>query len=275
MERNEAMKRKPGNRHVDPIMSRMIKLIQHSRAATNLRAIEHFRKVLHLLFLSLTRAPLAPWLTCCEEMENALAPLADLLALLVEQAKIDYVDYLGKVYEALGATEPGFGQYFTPTPVSVMLARMSWGGMNPWEQEHPILIHEPACGSGAILLALAGYLEENYPGVIKSGQVQFSGVDKDWNCVLMARINMIIHGIIAPISRVQSWSETAQEKVAKHYGVASSSLYEVAPILYGNALTMEQYETYAPILLMKQERGMHNEKIVLGCSLSNPIVRNR
>lgn len=56
----------------------------------------------------------------------------------------------------------------------------------------PIAVHDPAVGSGRCLIAASRCFPEwaNHLGV-----VQYSGQDIDHTCVMMAQINMILHGL--------------------------------------------------------------------------------
>ena len=56
----------------------------------------------------------------------------------------------------------------------------------------PIKIQDCACGSGVMLLGAASCFPR---WALDWGVVQFYGQDIDQTCVMMARINMMLHGL--------------------------------------------------------------------------------
>ena len=126
----------------------------------------------------------------------------------------EYRDVIGDVYMRLNAAKSRAGQYFTPWNLARMIADMTiadgerrvmerllhgnplWlllSGKDPAPVPfEPVTVHDPACGSGALLLAAA----TRFPRwMLTRGLVQFSGVDIDATCVTMARINMRLYGL--------------------------------------------------------------------------------
>ncbi len=92
-------------------------------------------------------------------------------------------DVLGECYE-LNFCRKGSGQFFTPWHVCLMMAQML--GEKPTEQEEPLRILDPSCGSGRTLLA----------GTKVFGNRQnYYGIDIDHVCVKMTAINLFLNGV--------------------------------------------------------------------------------
>jgi type I restriction-modification system DNA methylase subunit len=89
-------------------------------------------------------------------------------------------DYYGSYLYRKGAS-----QYFTPWPVCMMMAEIACGEAKKPDQDRPLRILDPCCGSGRMLLA-AGKV--NGPGH------EYYGIDVDSTCVKMTAINLFLNG---------------------------------------------------------------------------------
>lgn len=113
------------------------------------------------------------------ELVNRLAHLFGELTKAMEGGN----DVLGQIFEE-GVTFGAHGQFFTPQPVADMMAKMS--GMPEVPKDRPVLVNDPACGSGRQLLAFAKNVTTN---CILVGQ------DIDENCCKMTAINIALNGL--------------------------------------------------------------------------------
>ena len=189
-------------------VQKIISLLEKSRASTGFHTYEHFHRTLGLWEAVLRQVTMGPWLEACRGMEFGITPLAEALAILVEQARLHYQDILGSVYTELGQGEKRFGQYFTPWAVARLMAEISFGDITPLEPgQPPLRFMEPCVGSGILILAAAETIEERCPGMIARGEVEFYGMDIDPVCVLMARLNMALHGIGRKVERLEDLSQ--------------------------------------------------------------------
>lgn len=104
-------------------------------------------------------------------------------------------DVLGYLYQEYGSPSSEHGQHFTPPPVAQLLGGMlvpTAGNIRDSTPENPIPIHDPACGSGSLLLGAGQRLEElaesPYAAV-------FVGQDIDIRCTKMTAINFAVCGL--------------------------------------------------------------------------------
>ena len=79
-------------------------------------------------------------------------------AILVEGLERDRYDFLGTVASELELLNQWNGQFFTPRPISEMMASMIIGEPKP-DRAHRLTICEPACGAGAMAIAAARHLQ--------------------------------------------------------------------------------------------------------------------
>ncbi len=103
-------------------------------------------------------------------------------------------DVIGDIYQELNATSHHAGQYFTPWHLASVTAQTTVGETmeSLSAREEPLRIHDPACGSGVMLLAAAASLPRE---AVQRGWVKFFGNDIDATCVKMAQINCMLYGL--------------------------------------------------------------------------------
>ena len=116
--------------------------------------------------------------------------LCEASALLLEEASAGWGDLIGGAFEELEISNDRAGQFFTPWPVCSLMAQMTYDrgdGDRGRTPANPIMVNDPACGSGRMLLALASCYP---PEAIFGGYVVLTGQDIDELCVKMAKINL-------------------------------------------------------------------------------------
>jgi len=118
---------------------------------------------------------------CVEAYSRALGEL------VVATADVNH-EVLGSVYDHLGATSDSFGQHFTPHNVSDAVARLAFIPDDVQDIDPPLRLHDPACGSGRMLVSAAKILHEMHdaPTAIYTGQ------DKDPICAKMTALNLAL-----------------------------------------------------------------------------------
>lgn len=122
-------------------------------------------------------------------------------------------DVLGRVFGELELHNTARGQFFTPDEICRLMARLSIGTPDELQamiaEKGYIAAMEPACGAGAMLIAMALALQER--GICYQRQLHITAVDIDPRAVHMAYVQL-------------------------------SLLHIPAVIVLGNTLTMEERE---------------------------------
>lgn len=79
-----------------------------------------------------------------------------LMAQLTLGLEENYGDFLGDLFMELEIGESKMGQFFTPYPISRMLAEVTCGDLDKqFENKSFITLSEPACGAGGMVIAFA------------------------------------------------------------------------------------------------------------------------
>lgn len=86
--------------------------------------------------------------------KEQLVKMDEAFTLMVNEMETGNGDFLGEVYQQCELGSDKLGQFFTPFPVSEMIARISAGSLKEEiEAKHFITVNDPACGSGGMLIA--------------------------------------------------------------------------------------------------------------------------
>ena len=156
------------------------------------------------------------------EVLSSYARMFALLYLAARDRADDPCDILGDIYHELRLNNEWNGQFFTPDDICRMMAQI----VNPVDElseaGKPVLINEPACGSGTMIIgAVWAMKQKDFDFQRKSF---FVAQDIDIRCVWMAYIQLSLYGI-------------------------------PAVVIHGNTLTMEEwsrwYTPYAAVPFME------------------------
>lgn len=162
----------------------------------------------------------------------------EMFAALTLKLEEGFSDVLGGVFHELELHNKWTGQFFSPYPLCKMMALMTVGDSDPKakiEERGFLTAMEPACGSGAMVIAIADALKDS--GINYQQHLHVTAVDVDAKCVHMAYLQL-------------------------------SLLHIPATIIHGNALTLEEWGHWdTPAHIMggwdwKLRRGEADTKIV-------------
>lgn len=139
--------------------------------------------------------------------------IAELLGMLIMELERNPRDVLGETFHELELHNTYKGQFFTPYPLCQMMASMTIADdtKEKVEQRGYIRAAEPACGSGAMVLALASALKEK--GINYQDQLHVTATDLDSRCVHMAYLQLslmhipavIVHGNTLSLEEFGHW----------------------------------------------------------------------
>lgn len=122
------------------------------------------------------------------------------MASLVECLEMGFDDVLGRTFHQLELHNKWVGQYFTPYPLCRAMAQMTINGDGVGDiidRQGFVTILEPACGSGAMVIAA---METLYNAQINFQQfAHVTAVDVDFRCVMMTYLQLSLLGVPAVV----------------------------------------------------------------------------
>ncbi len=131
--------------------------------------------------------------------ESDLQKFDSCFNIMVQSMEAGYSDFLGEIYMEINISNSNTGQFFTPYCVSQMMSKIVYSEsvIKLLERKPFVKVHEPACGSGGMVIALA---EE-----MKSRDINYAtsmfvvAIDIDEKCFLMSYIQLSLFDIPAKI----------------------------------------------------------------------------
>lgn len=120
--------------------------------------------------------------------------LCEMTAWLTETLEDGPDDALGYIYMALGMGSNAAGQFFTPFHLSELTASLAIA-KEMTEMSEPVMINEPSCGGGGMILAAAKVM--NDLGIDYQKMMRVVAQDLDWKGVYMCYVQLSLLGIEA------------------------------------------------------------------------------
>ena len=134
-----------------------------------------------------------------KDVQEKFGQMAAMLVMAMEQ---EVQDVLGDIYMEAGFEDKGKGQFFTTFNISYLGAQMTLGEE---DRSRTITLHEPAAGTGGMIIAVAKVLQDrgiNYQRCLKVEAQELS-----WNAVYMCYVQLSLLGIDAVIAQGNSLTE--------------------------------------------------------------------
>lgn len=126
--------------------------------------------------------------------EQEQATFCEMTAWLTETLEDGPDDVLGAIYMESGMGSKAAGQFFTPFHLSELTANVIISGKMMLLDE-PMIINEPSCGGGGMILAVAKVLKDK--GIDYQKKMRVVAQDLDWKGVYMCYVQLSLLGICA------------------------------------------------------------------------------
>lgn len=126
--------------------------------------------------------------------------IANCMGIVVTALEERREDFLGHILEVLNLTTKSFGQFFTPEPVSRMMAAVTMGNDKPIPGKF-VRMNDPACGAGVLLIeGEEAFLQRGG----RQGDLIIYAEDLDYNACNIAYTQFSLLGYAARVTRMDS-----------------------------------------------------------------------
>lgn len=112
-------------------------------------------------------------------------------------------DVLGEIYMEAGCGNRNTGQFFTPYHLSELTAQVAL--LKDVSEKKPLIMNEPSCGGGGMIIAAAGVLKNR--GLNYQKCMKVVAQDLDWNSVYMTYVQLSLLGIKAVVAQGNTLEE--------------------------------------------------------------------
>jgi hypothetical protein len=136
--------------------------------------------------------------------------LAKMLALVTESLERGFHDCLGELFMALELSNHWVGQFFTPYPVASMMTQMNCTNAPDIIAEHGFVrACEPACGAGAMVIALAETFKNQ--NINYQQKLHVVATDIDATAAQMTYIQLSLYHVPAVVHIGNTLANTVRE----------------------------------------------------------------
>lgn len=123
---------------------------------------------------------------------ESMSRFSDMMGMLWVAFDTEINDYLGQIYMEGNMGNKSTGQFFTPFHLAELVAMMQ-----PNDPEQKVIMNEPACGGGGMVLAKAKAIQAaggNYQDTLKviAQDLDWTGVYMTYTQLSMAGINAVV-----------------------------------------------------------------------------------
>lgn len=145
--------------------------------------------------------------------ETDCEKLAEATAYLIEEME-EPRDVLGEIYMEGGFGSKSTGQFFTPFHLSEVVAELVYGKNLIRADDGKYPMHEPSCGAGGMIIALANIMRRD--GINYQRELEVIAQDLDWNCVYMCYVQLSLMGISAVVVQGDTLGEPYSKETPEY-----------------------------------------------------------
>lgn len=132
--------------------------------------------------------------------DEEMSRFAEAFAYVTRIMEAEPCDVLGRLYMQLEISDASMGQFYTPYDVAKLMADMQVGGLEKYLETKPfVTVHEPACGAGAMLVAISQSLHAR--GINFQERMHVTCEDLSLTAVHMVYIHLTLLHIPAIVHR--------------------------------------------------------------------------
>ena len=176
--------------------------------------------------------------------EKEVACIVELYSLAVSALRQHKVDFIGQIYMDLEVHNKHNGEFFTPTIVAQMMAKLQMDGIAELlERQGHITLQEPACGAGVMVIEAANVMREEK--LDPSYTLLFQAIDINRTCFNMAYFQLSVLGLAGEVVhgdslRMEYWERrpTPQWKRLESR-LSVGTLPDFSPPVFDKTLQME------------------------------------
>lgn len=140
--------------------------------------------------------------------------LHDMFEMLQDTLEDNPDDVLGDVFMKCNMGSSITGQFFTPFHVSYLTARMGFDNNRYKDSDEKVILNEPSCGGGGLVIATAKVMKEE--GINYQKQMRVYAQDLDWKSVYMCYVQLSLLGIWAVCIQGDSLSDSIKSQDRSH-----------------------------------------------------------
>lgn len=97
---------------------------------------------------------------------------------LTQMLSVSPCDYLGELFQKIGANNRNLGQFYTPSHISTLMSEMTIGDVDFETIEKPYTISDPCCGSGSLLIGAVNTLKRKGVNYAYDTMMYATDIDK-------------------------------------------------------------------------------------------------
>lgn len=141
--------------------------------------------------------------------KDILSFFDDFVLDLVKALSDDPKDYLGELFQAIGANNKRLGQFYTPSHIAHLMSDITIGDTDFSNLEEPKTFYDPTCGSGSLLIGNIKTLKSKDVNYAKDVIMYANDIDRTACCMCYLQLNLL--GAAAVVTQGNSLLNEVQD----------------------------------------------------------------